>query len=124
MVGYRFCRTLVERDGHRRYRVIVLGEEPRPAYDRVHLTELFAERRPADLTLAPHTWYEEHGLDLYLGDRIVAIERERQIVRSAAGRGIPYDKLVLALGSRPVIPSAEGTDLPGVFRYRTVEDLA
>jgi NAD(P)H-dependent nitrite reductase large subunit len=123
MVSYRFCRTLIEREGHRRYRVIVVGEEPRPAYDRVHLTELFGGKTADQLILAPPAWYEDHGLDLYLGDRIVAIDRERQIVRSAGGRGIPYDQLVLATGSRPVVPAAEGTDLPGVFRYRTVEDL-
>jgi len=123
MVGYRFCRTLVERGGHERYRVIIVGEESQPAYDRVHLTELFAGKSPDDLTLAPPAWYEEHGLDLYLGDRIVAIDRDEQIVRSAAGRGIPYDTLILATGSRPVAPSMKGTDLSGVFRYRTVDDL-
>jgi nitrite reductase (NADH) large subunit len=124
MVGYRFCRTLVERGGHERYRVIVVGEESQPAYDRVHLTELFAGKSPDDLTLAPPAWYEEHGLDLYLGDRIVAIDREKQIIRSAAGRGIPYDTLILATGSRPVAPSMKGTELSGVFRYRTVDDLS
>ena len=123
MVGYRFCKTLVERGGHRQYRVIVIGEEPRPAYDRVHLTDLFAGKTADALILAPPTWYEDQGLDLYLGNRIVGIDRERQLVRSAAGRGIPYDRLILATGSRPVLPPAEGTDLPGVFRYRTVEHL-
>jgi nitrite reductase (NADH) large subunit len=123
MVGHRFCKTLVERGGHTRYRVIVFGEEPRPAYDRVHLTELFAGKNPEDLSLASAAWYEDNGLDLYLGERIVAIDREQQIVRTASGRGIPYDRLILATGSRPVIPPAKGTDLPGVFLYRTIEDL-
>ena len=123
MVGYRFCKTLVERGGHRRYRVIVVGDEPRPAYDRVHLTEVFAGKSPDDLTLASTAWYEDHGIDLYLGDRIVGIDRERQIVRSATGRGIPYDRLILATGAKPVVPQVKGTDLSGVFRYRTVDDL-
>jgi nitrite reductase (NADH) large subunit len=123
MVGYRFCKTLVERGGHKRYRVIVFGEEPRPAYDRVHLTELFEGKNPEDLTLASAAWYEENGLDLYLGEKIVAIDREEQIVRTASGRGIFYDRLILATGSRPVVPPAKGTDLPGVFLYRTIEHL-
>ena len=123
MVGHHFCRALVERGGHERYRVIVVGEESRPAYDRVHLTELFAGKSSNDLELVPSAWYEENGLDLSLGDRIVAIDRDQQIVRSAAGRGIPYDRLILATGSRPVVPTATGTDLPGVFRFRTVDDV-
>ena len=123
MVSYRFCRTLVERGGHERYRVIVVGDESRPAYDRVHLTELFAGKDADELTFAPVGWYEDHGIDLYLGDRIVAIDREARLVRSAGGRGIPYDRLILATGSKPVVPSVKGTDLSGVFRYRTVDDL-
>src|SRR5688572_31646740 len=86
MVGYRLCRTLVERGGHERYRIIVVGEESRPAYDRVHLTELFAGKSADELTLAPASWYEDHGIDLYVGDRIIAIDREARIVRSARGR--------------------------------------
>lgn len=123
MVGHRFCKTLVERGGHTRYRVIVFGEEPRPAYDRVHLTELFEGKNAEDLTLASPAWYEENGLDLHLGEEIVAVDREAHTIRTASGRGISYDHLILATGSNPVVPEAKGTDLPGVFLYRTVEHL-
>jgi NADPH-dependent 2,4-dienoyl-CoA reductase/sulfur reductase-like enzyme/bacterioferritin-associated ferredoxin len=124
MMSYRLCRRLVECGAAPGpMRVVVFGEEPRPAYDRVHLTELFAGRSEEDLCLAPESWYEEHGIDLRLGDPVVAIDRDECEVRSAAGVTVPYDRLVLATGSRPLVPPIPGADLPGVFVYRTVDDL-
>ena len=43
--------------------------------------------------------------------------------RTAAGRDVPYDALVLATGSAPFVPPVDGRDLPGVFVYRTIDDL-
>ena len=50
MVGHHFVETLVNActDDH----ITILGEEPRPAYDRVHLSDVFSGREPADLALA------------------------------------------------------------------------
>src|SRR4029453_15463021 len=42
MVGHRFCERLREGDREERFEIIVFGEEPRPAYDRVHLSDYFA----------------------------------------------------------------------------------
>ena len=123
MVGHRLCRRLVEHGAARRSRIVVLGEEPRPAYDRVHLTEMFAGRDADDLALAPAGWYEAAGIDLVLGDPAVAVDRDAQVVRSASGRVIRYSHLVLATGSSPYIPPIEGAALPGVLVYRTVRDV-
>jgi NAD(P)H-nitrite reductase large subunit len=54
---------------------------------------------------------------------LTAIDRERQLVRSASGREVKYDQLVLATGSRAFVPPIPGHDLPGVFVYRTLDDL-
>jgi nitrite reductase (NADH) large subunit len=124
MMSYELCRRLVLCGAVKEaLRVVVFGEEPRPAYDRVHLTELLAGKSEADLTLAPAGWYAEHGIELRVGDPVVAIDREECVARSAAGATVPYDRLVLCTGSRPFVPPIVGADLPGVFAYRTVEDL-
>jgi nitrite reductase (NADH) large subunit len=124
MVSYKLCARLMELPGGGRLRIVVFGEEQRPAYDRVHLTQFFTGRTPDQLELAPRAWYEENGIELHLGDPVTTIDRERQIVRSAAGREVKYDQLVLATGSRAFVPPIPGHDLPGIFVYRTLDDLA
>ncbi|UQA59408.1 FAD-dependent oxidoreductase [Polyangium aurulentum] len=123
MVGFKLCQRMVEYGAHEQIRIVVFGEEPRPAYDRVHLSELFAGRPSASLTLAPESWYAEHGIELHLDDPVVYVDRVRSVVVSASGVEVPYNRLVFATGSRPFVPPVEGADLPGVFVYRTIEDL-
>jgi nitrite reductase (NADH) large subunit len=70
MVGFRFCRELVARAGDR-FRLVVHGEEDRPAYDRVHLSRLFGSGRLDELELAPRSWYQQNRIELHLGpDRL------------------------------------------------------
>jgi nitrite reductase (NADH) large subunit len=123
MVGHRFCEELVERDQARGLRITCIGEETRPAYDRVHLSALFAGRSADELALAEPGWHAERGVELVLGERVVAIDRDERCVLTDAGRRVGYDVLVLATGSAPFVPAVPGTDLAGVFVYRTIDDV-
>jgi nitrite reductase (NADH) large subunit len=123
MVCHRFCEKLAEYDRARRYRVVVVGEEPRPAYDRVHLTDYFAKRAPEALALGTSAWYAERGVELRVGTRVSHVDRTRRRVTLSDGASLPYDVLVLATGSSPFVPSVAGIDQAGVFVYRTIEDL-
>jgi len=121
MVSYKFCEKLLAKGGANRFEITVFGEEKHPAYDRVQLTRYFAERTP--LTLAGPEWYRDHGIDLRLGDKVVALDREKRLLTSQSGAEIRYDKVVLATGSSPFVPPVPGIDKQGVFVYRTIEDL-
>lgn len=123
MVGHRFCERLIELDTLQQYQIVTFCEEPRAAYDRVQLSKYFARRDAQELMLADPAWYEAQGISLHLGDKAVAIDRSRRIVKSAQGREIEYDAVVLATGSSPFVPPTPGIDKPGVFVYRTIEDL-
>ncbi|APR78435.1 Nitrite reductase [NAD(P)H] large subunit protein [Minicystis rosea] len=124
MTSHALCRRLAECGVTRgELEVVVFGEEPRPAYDRVHLTDLLGGKTEADLSLAPRSWYEDRAITLHLGDPVVEIDRDECLVRSASGATVLFDRLVFATGSRPFIPPIPGVDLPGVFVYRTVTDL-
>ncbi|MFG1841299.1 nitrite reductase large subunit NirB [Micromonospora sp. NPDC049175] len=119
MVGQRFVDALRARDPHGRWRVTVLAEEGRPAYDRVRLSAYFDGVSEDELNV--HTPHE--GVRLRLGEPVTALDRERQVVTTAVGE-YHYDALVLATGSYPFVPPVPGAELPGVFVYRTLDDLA
>jgi nitrite reductase (NADH) large subunit len=123
MVGQRFCEKLVEFDAGRGYEIVTFCEEPRPAYDRVQLTKYFEHRSAEKLALAEPDWHAKNGVHLFVGDRATAIDRDAKVVRSARGREIGYDFVVLATGSAPFVPPVPGVDKQGVFVYRTIEDL-
>ncbi|MFG1915682.1 nitrite reductase large subunit NirB [Micromonospora sp. NPDC048898] len=119
MVGQRFVDALHARDPQGHWRVTVLAEEGRPAYDRVRLSAYFDGVSEDELNV--HTPHE--GVRLRLGEPVTALDRERQVVTTALGE-YRYDALVLATGSYPFVPPVPGADLPGVFVYRTLDDLA
>ncbi|MGC1215037.1 MAG: FAD-dependent oxidoreductase, partial [Micromonospora sp.] len=118
MVGQRFVEALRTRDQQRRWRVTVLAEEDRPAYDRVRLSAFFDGVSAEELNL--HT--PDDGVELRLGEPATGIDRARRVVTTAAGE-YPYDAVVLATGSYPFVPPVDGAGLPGVFVYRTLDDL-
>jgi nitrite reductase (NADH) large subunit len=122
MVGHQFLQTLAE-TGVSGAEVTVLCEEPRPAYDRVHLSEFFSGKSADDLSLVEPGFFEKTGFTLRLKAKAVAIERRDNTVTTADGEVLPYDKLVLATGSYPFVPPVPGRDRPHVFVYRTIEDL-
>ncbi|MCG5461398.1 nitrite reductase large subunit NirB [Micromonospora sp. MED01] len=119
MVGQRFVDALRARDPHGNWRVTVLAEEGRPAYDRVRLSAYFDGVSEGELNL--HTPHD--GVRLRLGEPATAIDRDRQVVTTAVGE-YRYDALVFATGSYAFVPPVAGTELPGVFVYRTLDDLA
>jgi hypothetical protein len=121
MVGQKFLESLDEAS-LRDLQVTVLCEEPRPAYDRVHLSDFFSGRSAADLSLVPGLLRPPH-LDLQLGARAASIDRAAKTVTTAGGDVVAYDKLVLATGSSPFVPPVPGRDRPDCFVYRTIEDL-
>lgn len=122
MVGYKFCEKLMAKNPQG-IELIVFGEEIRPAYDRVHLSEFFSGKSAQDLEMAPATWYEEHGIKLYTGDPIMHLDCENKTVSSHAGITESYDYLVFATGSSAFVPPIPGVEKDGVFIYRTIEDL-
>src|SRR5690606_20189046 len=103
--------------------VVTFSEEPVPAYDRVHLSEYFSGKDGSALCLADASWYAERKIELFLGERAVKVDRERRLVISSTGREVPYDRVVLATGSTPFVPPIPGSRRPGVFVYRTLDDL-
>jgi nitrite reductase (NADH) large subunit len=123
MVGHRFLDRATTGDLGERFQLVTFCEEPRLAYDRVNLSGFFDGKSADDLALVTPERYAERGIDAHIGDKVVAIDRACKRVRSAQGRELAYDKLVLATGSYPFVPPIKGRDAAGAFVYRTIEDL-
>ncbi|MFI6560923.1 nitrite reductase large subunit NirB [Streptomyces sp. NPDC050534] len=123
MVGQRFLEALAERGLTATHRVVVLCEEPRPAYDRVALTSYFSGRSPEELSMTDMEFINDHGIELYVGDPAETVDREAKTVTARSGNVFAYDTLVLATGSYPFVPPVPNKDAEGCFVYRTIEDL-
>jgi nitrite reductase (NADH) large subunit len=122
MVGQRFLERLTEA-ATGPVDITVLCEEPRAAYDRVHLTSFFSGKSATDLSVVEPDFFARTGIRLLIGERAAGIDREACQVRSSGGELLDYDHLVLATGSYPFVPPIPGHDRPGCFVYRTIEDL-
>ena len=122
-VGAAFIDSLAERAGDA-VQITVYGEEPTGAYDRIRLSEYMAGSAGlSELGMRPRQWYEERGIDLRLGVRVVEINTTSQMVRGSDGDWLAYDKLVIATGSSAAVPDLPGKNREGVFVFRTVEDV-
>ncbi|MFD9970355.1 NAD(P)/FAD-dependent oxidoreductase [Streptomyces sp. NPDC059011] len=123
MAGHRLAEEMLRDPAQERWRIVVLGEEPRPAYDRVALSSLLGGRTAEQLRLATPGFLGDPRLELRLGTTVTGVDRRARTVGCADGSRVGYDALVLATGSRPFVPPVPGHDLPGCFVYRTVEDI-
>jgi nitrite reductase (NADH) large subunit len=105
------------------YDITVFGAEPHPNYNRILLSPVLAGEQTVDeIILNPLSWYEENGIDLQMGKKVVDIDRRRRIVKAADGTEVEYDRLLLATGSNPFILPVPGKELEGVIAYRDIAD--
>ncbi|RWE44829.1 nitrite reductase large subunit NirB [Mesorhizobium sp.] len=107
-----------------RYAVTIFNAEPRVNYDRIMLSPVLSGEKAYDeIIIHGDGWYIKHGITLYKGHKIVAIDRTAKTITSDHGVTEPYDKLVIATGSVPFIIPVPGHNLPGVLTYRDLDDV-
>jgi nitrite reductase (NADH) large subunit len=107
-----------------RYDIAVIGAEPHPNYNRIMLSSVLAGEKSVDeIVINPHGWYDEHGVTLLTGHPVAAIDRAAKTVSLSGAGDIPYDKLLLGTGSKPLAPPIPGLQLPGVHAFRDIADV-
>ncbi|MBN6110266.1 NAD(P)/FAD-dependent oxidoreductase [Xanthomonas sp. CFBP 8700] len=105
------------------YDITVFGAEPHPNYNRILLSPVLAgEQQFDEIVLNPLAWYAEHGIRLHVGKEVTRIDRIRRKVIAADGTEAPYDRLLLATGSLPIVLPVPGKELKGVIGYRDMHD--
>jgi nitrite reductase (NADH) large subunit len=105
------------------YDITVFGAEPHPNYNRILLSPVLAGEQTIDeIILNPLSWYDEHGITLHTGKKVVKVDRVRRVVIADDGTEAEYDRLLLSTGSNPFILPVPGKDLKGVISYRDIAD--
>ena len=125
MVGHKFLESLNEY-GASNLDVTVLCEEPRGAYDRVHLSEFLSGKTAEDISLVAPDFFERSGIALKLNAKAQSIDTVAKTVSftvHGVSETLSYDKLVMATGSYPFVPTLAGNQRRDCFVYRTIEDL-
>jgi nitrite reductase (NADH) large subunit len=123
MAGMRTVEDLLKRAPHR-YGITVFGAEPHPNYDRIALSSVLAgEKSLGEIVINSRDWYAENGIRLVAGDAVVAIDRAARTVTSESGLTVPYDRLLIATGSKPLAPPIPGLGLPGTCAFRDIADV-
>jgi 3-phenylpropionate/trans-cinnamate dioxygenase ferredoxin reductase component len=105
-------------------RVILIGAEPRPPYERPPLSKeyLRGESSFESALVRPPGFYEENGIESRFGVRATRVDAAEKIVELAGGERVAYDKLLIATGSRNRHLPIPGLDLDGIYDLRTVAD--
>ena len=123
MAGIKAVEELLDRAPDH-YHITVFGAEPHGNYNRILLSPVLAgEKTIADIMLNDRDWYEEHGITLHTGVAVTHIDRRRKLVICEDGTEAPYDRLLIATGSNPIVLPIPGTDLPGVVTFRDIADV-
>jgi len=101
----------------------LIGDEPYPFYNRMAITRLVSESASIEsLYLNPRDWAESRHVDYRRGVAVTAIDRANREVSLADGQRIPYDRMVIATGARPLVPPIGGVGVEGCFVLRTIDD--
>jgi 3-phenylpropionate/trans-cinnamate dioxygenase ferredoxin reductase subunit len=92
-------------------------------YQRPPLSKAFLKDPKHELLpLRPESFYVKQNIELRLGAEVTAVDIRHGAVRLADGSALPFDRVVLATGSRPRIPPIPGADLDGVMTLRHADD--
>ncbi|MCL7750288.1 nitrite reductase large subunit NirB [Guyparkeria hydrothermalis] len=106
------------------YEITVFGDEPYGNYNRIMLSPMLSgEQTLPEIMLNDEDWYAERDITLRKGERVERIDRLRREVLTQDGDRLPYDRVLIATGSRPFIPPIPGADQDGVLGFRTVADV-
>jgi nitrite reductase (NADH) large subunit len=131
MAGARAVEEVLSRGGGDMFDITMFGDEPYGNYNRIMLSNVLSGIQDTDeIYLNPLEWYADNDITLHCGSPVRDIDRAARVVMSEAGVKAHYDVLLIATGSRVLIPpienirSSDGELLRGIFGFRTIDDCA
>lgn len=104
--------------------IVILNAETTQPYNRVKLTPLLSGEAQIGQILQSREFPKPGRVRCYDGVSIIDIDPENKTVTASSGRVQPYEKLILAIGSRAFVPSIAGAELGNVFTFRDIKDAS
>jgi NAD(P)H-nitrite reductase large subunit len=103
--------------------IMLIGDEPHPPYSRMALPYLMMGRieEPGTYLRKTPGHFDHLRIELRT-DRVDQVDPRAGTVRLRQAGPLPYDRLLIATGSRPITPPIPGVDLPGVHTCWTMDD--
>ncbi len=101
----------------------LFSDEATPLFSRVLLPYYIAEELSKPLlNFRSADFFEQNRVTPHIGVRIQEISASSKVVQSETGEHTPFDKLLLAIGGNPIIPSIPGVDKEGISPLKTMAD--
>ena len=124
MAGMRAIEELLKLEPEM-YDITVFGSEPHGNYNRILLSPVLAAEKTVSRHHAQHARVVRRATASRCmpDDEVVRIDRARRRVIAKSGLEVPYDRLILATGSNPVVLPLPGKELAGVVSYRDIADV-
>jgi len=106
-------------------KISLIGDEPYLPYHRPPLSKAFfvGEKTEDELLIRAAGFYDKYKVDLLLGSRVTNIDRDAKKITLEDGAEISYTKLALTTGARVRKIPFIGSELPGVFYMRDLNDV-
>lgn len=122
MAGVWCIEQLLKLAPHK-YDITVFGGEPHPNYNRILLSSVLAgDADMKDITLNDWAWYQENNITLYAGQAVTKLDTTAKTVTTETGLTVPYDDVIIATGSLPLMLPLPGADKEGVIAFRDIKD--
>ena len=103
--------------------LVIISDEPYPAYSRPLISEYLAQERSLERMLfRPADFYDKNDIGTFLGSRVKSLTLNEHAVEMDDGKRIVWEKLLIAAGGLPIVPQIEGIEKEGVFTFITLKD--
>ena len=121
VAGVNAAKTLAQ--GGAQGGITIFAAEAYHYYNRWQLPAFLAGQKPLqDICFYPQDWYDQQGIQVYLGTPVTGINTPERLVTLAGGQQVGYGSLLIAAGGQAFVPPMEGADKRGVFVLRAVDD--
>jgi NAD(P)H-nitrite reductase large subunit len=103
--------------------VTIVSEEPYPAYSRPLISKYLAgERTPEEILFRPVDFYDQNNILFLPGKKVTHLELDHRTAWLKDSEQIVWEKLLLAVGGKPIFPEMKGSDKRGVFTFTNLDD--
>ncbi|AFM39804.1 NAD(P)H-nitrite reductase [Desulfosporosinus acidiphilus SJ4] len=105
-------------------KITLISDESYHTYSRPLISYYLSGTLPVTkMYYRPKDYYKRLDIIPRLGERVSSLRLEDKSVVLESGETIPYDRLMLATGGKPIVPEMSGCDLRGVHTFVKWDDI-